>query len=88
MLDAGCGNGKYLFYRSAVTKPTERPSKKGKGRAVVQLEGPPTLLPIGLDMSQGLLGIAAGKGAETIRGDCAELKMFRPGVVVCSFLVL
>ncbi|KAL7339753.1 hypothetical protein BJY59DRAFT_651145 [Rhodotorula toruloides] len=37
------------------------------------------MLPIGFDMSSGLLGIAKGKGHEVVRGDCVDLRCWRRG---------
>ncbi|BGP33578.1 tRNA methyltransferase, has a role in tRNA modification [Rhodotorula toruloides] len=62
---------------------------KGKGKGKATDEEPPTkeakhvptgdMLPIGFDMSSGLLGIAKGKGHEVVRGDCVDLRCWRRG---------
>ncbi|ORY69406.1 hypothetical protein BCR35DRAFT_294516 [Leucosporidium creatinivorum] len=115
VLDAGCGNGKYLGCNSVL--PCEQPggreggawpkadpatsasSKKGKGKVDALNESPtlaspdqipqttaraaedePRILPVGFDMSLGLLRIASSKGHETIRGDCFDMSMIRPAV--------
>ncbi|GEM08574.1 alkylated DNA repair protein alkB-like protein [Rhodotorula toruloides] len=60
---------------------------KGKGKAT---DDQPTaqetkcrrtgdMLPIGFDMSSGLLAIAKGKGHEVVRGDCVDLRCWRRG---------
>jgi len=93
-LDAGTGNGKYLGVRSVLewqgkredlTTPT---TAKGKGK-----EGDKTLrrndvLNVGFDMSQGLLGIASGKGHEVVRGDCVDMTCWRRGAFVSFPLFL
>lgn len=117
VLDAGCGNGKYLGCNSVL--PCEHPggreggawpkadptasttSNKGKGKATTVKASPtppppavdpqasaraaedePRILPVGFDMSLGLLGVASSKGHETIRGDCFDMGMIRSGVFV------
>lgn len=90
VLDAGCGNGKYLPVRSILPHPHDDPVESSKssvaylaadgadpGRATV-----PTLLNIGLDMSQGLLSVAGGRGHEVVRGDCFDLGCWREGAFV------
>ncbi|BGP01567.1 tRNA (carboxymethyluridine(34)-5-O)-methyltransferase [Rhodotorula toruloides] len=62
---------------------------KGKGKSKATDEEPPVkeakcvptgdMLPIGFDMSSGLLGIAKGKGHEVVRGDCVDLRCWRRG---------
>lgn len=47
-------------------------------------EDEPRILPVGFDMSLGLLGIASSKGHETIRGDCFDMSMIRSGVFVSN----
>lgn len=107
VLDAGCGNGKYLGCNSIIPAPNsngtvgawpndepklnstspatptavetaqnDAGAKEGKGKG--------RILPIGWDMSNGLLGIAAGKGFETVRGDCFDLSCWRTGSFVRS----
>lgn len=44
------------------------------------------MLPIGFDMSSGLLGIAKGKGHEVVRGDCVDLRCWRRGAFVSASL--
>ncbi|BGP17882.1 hypothetical protein JCM10213_000960 [Rhodosporidiobolus nylandii] len=88
VLDAGTGNGKYLGCRSVLKwdgKEEEgKPRGKGKGKQVAadvedneQKTG--DLLPIGFDMSDGLLGIASGKGHEVAQGDCVDMSCWRRG---------
>ncbi|GAA5917549.1 hypothetical protein JCM6882_001726 [Rhodosporidiobolus microsporus] len=88
ILDAGTGNGKYLGCRSVLNwdgkgeEGLSRGKGKGKGKAVEQEEENHThkrsdLLPVGFDMSSGLLGIASGKGHEVVRGDCVDLSCWR-----------
>ncbi|GAA5852143.1 hypothetical protein JCM8547_006681 [Rhodosporidiobolus lusitaniae] len=87
VLDAGTGNGKYLGCRSVLNwdgKEGEgRPRGKGKGKEVEpDLPTPPSkaqLLPVGFDMSSGLLGIASGKGHEVVKGDCVDMSCWRRG---------
>ncbi|GAA5894383.1 hypothetical protein JCM6882_007644 [Rhodosporidiobolus microsporus] len=94
VLDAGTGNGKYLGCRSVLNwdgkgeegLPRGKGKGKGKGKAVEQEEESPTVavkrvdcLPVGFDMSSGLLGIASGKGHEVVRGDCVDLSCWRRG---------
>lgn len=105
VLDAGCGNGKYLGCSSVLGSKLSltstngdvdnnsgltKSSKKGKGRAnepeaggeTRVFENVPHILPIGFDMSHGLLAIAAGNGHEAVRGDCFDLSCWRRGVIV------
>lgn len=42
------------------------------------------ILPLGFDMSAGLLGIAAGKGHEVVRGDCFDMSCWRSGAFVSN----
>ncbi|GAA5912430.1 hypothetical protein JCM8208_005168 [Rhodotorula glutinis] len=94
VLDAGTGNGKYLGCRSVLEwdgkadDSLPRPPPKGKARALwpvgeahVDEHKPPRsdLLPVGFDMSAGLLGIASSKGHEVVRGDCVDLSCWRRG---------
>lgn len=111
VLDAGCGNGKYLGCDSVLdelhvrTKPsaskgTGRISSssssrdpagkdcvKGKGVEGTEETTPDAgrrrrLLNVGFDMSEGLLGIAGGKGHEVVRGDCFDMSCWRRGSFV------
>lgn len=65
---------------------------KGKGKAVEreQVEEAVVprgeILPIGFDMSEGLLGVAGGRGHEVVRGDCVDLSCWRRGAFVRSSL--
>ncbi|GAA5852484.1 hypothetical protein JCM9279_003466 [Rhodotorula babjevae] len=93
VLDAGTGNGKYLGCRSVLAwdgKAADSLARapKGKGRAVEPADEvrddehrPPRsdLLPVGFDMSAGLLAIASAKGHEVVRGDCVDLSCWRRG---------
>ncbi|BGP09597.1 tRNA methyltransferase, has a role in tRNA modification [Rhodotorula toruloides] len=95
VLDAGTGNGKYLGCRSVLRwegKDAEGSGRqsggkgKGKGKAThderaEEAKRVPVgdMLPIGFDMSSGLLGIAKGKGHEVVRGDCVDLRCWRRG---------
>ncbi|GAA6035592.1 hypothetical protein JCM8097_004918 [Rhodosporidiobolus ruineniae] len=88
VLDAGTGNGKYLGCRSVLEwdgKADEglppRAKGKGKERAVELLMEPvrSDCLAVGFDMSDGLLGIASGKGHEVVRGDCVDMSCWRRG---------
>ena len=96
VLDAGTGNGKYLGCRSVLAwdgkaaDSLPRPLK-GKGRALEpddaahgdEHRSPRSdLLPVGFDMSAGLLGIASAKGHEVVRGDCVDLSCWRRGAFV------
>ncbi|GAA5990254.1 hypothetical protein JCM10908_005895 [Rhodotorula pacifica] len=95
VLDAGTGNGKYLGVRSVLEwegkyEPEGKPTNsnkvhhnKGKGKAVEHDEADTPrradMLPIGFDMSIGLLGIASQRGHEVVRGDCVDLSCWRRG---------
>ncbi|GAA6007142.1 uncharacterized protein JCM10292_004133 [Rhodotorula paludigena] len=92
VLDAGTGNGKYLGCRSVLEwdgKHDQPTPKGGKGKAKAVQEPSPApsappasradLLPLGFDMSTGLLSIASGKGHEVVRGDCVDLSCWRRG---------
>ncbi|GAA5941565.1 hypothetical protein JCM3775_005112 [Rhodotorula graminis] len=95
VLDAGTGNGKYLGCRSVLAwdgkaaDSLPRPPPKGKARALEPANEPhddestppprSDLLPVGFDMSAGLLGIASAKGHEVVRGDCVDLSCWRRG---------
>ncbi|GAA5894346.1 hypothetical protein JCM6882_007637 [Rhodosporidiobolus microsporus] len=92
VLDVGTGNGKYLGCRSVLNwdgkgeegLPRGKGKGKGKGRALEHEEENAAvkkgdLLPVGFDMSSGLLGIASGKGHEVVRGDCVDLRCWRRG---------
>lgn len=88
VLDAGCGNGKYLSSHSVL--PCEKVGTgtwgKEKGKAVEVLphedEERASILAVGYDMSFGLLRIAGGKGHEVVRGDCFDMSCWRAGVFV------
>jgi len=75
ILDAGTGNGKYLGVRS-VLEWQGKSDEKGKGKESNDI------LNVGFDMSQGLLGIASGKGHEVVRGDCVDMTCWRRGAFV------
>ncbi|KAM0786276.1 hypothetical protein ACM66B_001756 [Microbotryomycetes sp. NB124-2] len=82
VLDAGCGNGKYLGCRSAVPfqqpKQLKHSTTNGKQIKLDSSVHAP-LLVIGFDMSAGLLEIAAERGHETARGDCFDMSCWRTG---------
>ncbi|KAM0753406.1 hypothetical protein T439DRAFT_324047 [Meredithblackwellia eburnea MCA 4105] len=86
VLDAGCGNGKYLSSHSVISLPPTQssPDIKGKGKQSISNENGHDeergrLLLIGLDMSIGLLEIAANRGHQVVRGDCFNLSCWRRG---------
>lgn len=87
MLDAGCGNGKYLPVRSIL--PVEEDSSKSSIQYIADGGKPDTarvqsLLSIGLDITQGLLEVAGKRGHEVVRGDCFDLSCWREGAFVSS----
>lgn len=90
VLDAGTGNGKYLGCRSVLEWQGRRDSpphpRKGKAKAVdddpQHGEVRADLMPIGFDMSTGLLAIASQRGHEVVRGDCVDLSCWRRGAFV------
>jgi hypothetical protein len=60
---------------------------KGKGRAVEEEDDERVkqcgkILPIGFDRSEGLLGVAGGRGHEVVKGDCVDLTCWRRGAFV------
>ncbi|KAI5474419.1 alkylated DNA repair protein alkB-like protein [Pseudohyphozyma bogoriensis] len=82
VLDAGCGNGKYLGWRNVLTVERESTgweSGKGKAKASDSIVEERNIVTVGFDMSEGLLGIAAGKGNECVRGDCFDMSCWRRG---------
>lgn len=91
VLDAGCGNGKYLGVHSCVPcdyqplRPKIGASSDLASNGAKDHSVTPALLNIGLDMSRGLLGIAAERGHEVVRADCYDsAACFRPGTIVSS----
>ncbi|KAK4050224.1 tRNA methyltransferase, has a role in tRNA modification [Microbotryomycetes sp. JL201] len=79
VLDAGCGNGKYLGCRSVVPFAEPKQTKRStKGKQTDQIDARDVLV-IGFDMSAGLLRIAADRGHETARGDCFDMSCWRQG---------
>lgn len=93
VLDAGCGNGKYLGVDSCLScdyQPARPPAALAEAAEATWRKS--RLLNVGLDMSRGLLEIAAERGHEVVRADCYDsAACFRPGVVVsaarrCSLL--
>ncbi|GAA5933712.1 tRNA (carboxymethyluridine(34)-5-O)-methyltransferase [Sporobolomyces koalae] len=87
VLDAGTGNGKYLGVKSLLEweGKHEQPSTVDSNRnpATSTSSDSPVAkneqVTIGFDMSQGLLGIASGKGHEVVRGDCVDMSCWRRG---------
>ncbi|KAH8930072.1 hypothetical protein BT69DRAFT_1050845 [Atractiella rhizophila] len=67
VLDAGCGNGKYLGTRSVLSRTLTPSSSKGKIDGDVSSLG--FIFSIGVDRSEELLGIARGRGHEVFRTD-------------------
>lgn len=93
ILDAGTGNGKYLGVRSVLEWQGKREdltatTTKGKGKEGEKVPLRNDVLNVGFDMSQGLLGIASGKGHEVVRGDCVDLTCWRRGAFVSFPLFL
>ena len=85
VLDAGCGNGKYLPVRSIL--PVEEDSSKSSVAYLAAGGAPETasvqsVLSIGLDITQGLLEVAGKRGHEVVRGDCFDLSCWREGAFV------
>lgn len=85
VLDAGCGNGKYLPVRSIL--PVEEDSSKSSVAYLAAGGVPETarvqsLLSVGLDITQGLLEVASKRGHEVVRGDCFDLSCWREGAFV------
>lgn len=85
VLDAGCGNGKYLAVRSIL--PVEEETSKSSVAYLASGADPATatiksVLSVGLDMSQGLLQVASQRGHEVVRGDCFDLSCWREGSFV------
>ncbi|GAA6017274.1 hypothetical protein JCM11491_000614 [Sporobolomyces phaffii] len=86
VLDAGTGNGKYLGVRSLLEwddkrDPAPATAATTRGGTAAPADGPPVsdLFNVGFDMSDGLLGIASGKGHEVVRGDCVDMSCWRSG---------
>jgi len=87
VLDAGCGNGKYLPVRSIL--PVEEDSSKSSlaylaAGGVAETARVQSLLSVGLDITQGLLEVASKRGHEVVRGDCFDLSCWREGTFVSS----
>lgn len=93
VLDAGCGNGKYLACSTILPHKSFDPSfrqrellpdagRKGKFKAELSDGKDGRIMSIGFDMSSGLLGIAGGNGYEVVRGDCFDMGSWRRGVFV------
>ncbi|GAA5905903.1 tRNA (carboxymethyluridine(34)-5-O)-methyltransferase [Sporobolomyces salmoneus] len=72
VLDAGTGNGKYLGVRSIL-------SWDGKSEEKDEGTRSGELFNVGFDRSEGLLGIAQGKGHEVVKGDCVDMGCWRRG---------
>jgi tRNA (uracil-5-)-methyltransferase TRM9 len=93
VLDAGTGNGKYLGVRSLLEwhgkqEDAER-TRKGKEPEEIATETlDNSLFHVGYDMSDGLLGIASGKGHEVVRGDCVDMSCWRRGAFVSRRILL